>query len=52
MYGNAYVDPNEKFSSEQETPELLAAFQERIDRGEKIEPKDGCQLCTENNLFE
>jgi ring-1,2-phenylacetyl-CoA epoxidase subunit PaaA len=40
MYGNAYVDPNEKFSSEQETPELLAAFQERIDRGEKIEPKD------------
>ena len=40
MYGNAYVDPNEKFSLEQETPELLAAFQERIDRGEKIEPKD------------
>lgn len=40
MYGNAYVDPNEKFHSEEETPELLAAFQARIDRGEKIEPQD------------
>ncbi len=40
MYGNAYIDPNEKFSNEEETPELLAAFQARIDRGEKIEPQD------------
>ena len=40
MYGNAYIDPNEKFTSVEETPELLAAFQARIDRGEKIEPKD------------
>ena len=40
MYGNAYVDPNEKFTSVEDTPELLAAFQARIDRGEKIEPKD------------
>lgn len=40
MYGNAYVDPNEKFYAEEETPELLEAFQERIDRGEKIEPQD------------
>lgn len=40
MYGNAYVDPNEKFYTEEETPELLQAFQERIDNGEKIEPQD------------
>ncbi len=40
MYGNAYIDPNEKFSSEEETPELLAAFQARIDAGDKIEPQD------------
>ena len=40
MYGNAYVDHNEKFTSVEDTPELLAAFQARIDRGEKIEPKD------------
>lgn len=40
MYGNAYVDPNEKFHSEEETSELLKAFQARIDRGEKIEPQD------------
>ncbi len=40
MYGNAYIDPNEKFENHEETPELLAAFQARIDRGEKIEPQD------------
>jgi len=40
MYGNAYIDPNEKFDTQEETPELLAAFQARIDRGEKIEPQD------------
>ena len=40
MYGNAYIDPNEKFSTEEETPELLATFQARIDAGEKIEPQD------------
>jgi len=40
MYGNAYIDPNEKFASVEETPELLASFQARIDRGEKIEPQD------------
>lgn len=39
MYGNAYVDPNEKLQVE-ENPELLAAFEARIARGEKIEPKD------------
>ena len=33
MYGNAYVDPNEKFTSVEETPELLAAFQARIGLG-------------------
>lgn len=40
MYGNAYIDPNEKFDNQEETPELLAAFQARIDAGEKIEPQD------------
>ena len=46
MYGNAYIDPNEKFSSEEETPELLAAFQARIDAGDKIEPPrlDACHV--------
>ena len=29
-----------KSEATQEAPEMLAAFQERIDRGEKIEPKD------------
>lgn len=40
MYGNAYIDPNEKIQNKEETPELLKAFQDRIDRGEKIEPQD------------
>ena len=40
MYGNAYIDPNDKFDTQEETPELLAEFQARIDRGEKIEPQD------------
>lgn len=40
MYGNAYIDPNEKFENQEETPELLAAFQARIDNGDKIEPQD------------
>jgi hypothetical protein len=39
MYGNAYIDPNEKLQIE-ESPELLAAFEARIARGEKIEPND------------
>ena len=40
MYGNAYIDPNDRFDTQEETPELLEAFQARIDRGEKIEPQD------------
>jgi ring-1,2-phenylacetyl-CoA epoxidase subunit PaaA len=40
MYGNAYIDPNDKFLLDEETPELLAQFQARIDAGEKIEPQD------------
>ena len=40
MYVNAYIDPNEKFEQQEETPELLAAFQARIDKGDKIEPQD------------
>ncbi|MCA0427228.1 MAG: 1,2-phenylacetyl-CoA epoxidase subunit A [Bacteroidetes bacterium] len=48
MYGNAYIDPNENPVSsgkvpsilEGEDPVLLAEFEARIQRGEKIEPKD------------
>ena len=42
MYGNAYIDPNEKPLSilDGEDPIKLAEFEARIDRGEKIEPKD------------
>lgn len=48
MYGNAYIDPNENPVStgkvpsilEGEDPALLAEFEARIQRGEKIEPKD------------
>lgn len=39
MYGSAYIDPNDKFNTE-DNPELLAEFEARIERGEKIEPKD------------
>lgn len=39
MYGSAYIDPNDKFNQD-DNPELLAEFEARIDRGEKIEPKD------------
>jgi ring-1,2-phenylacetyl-CoA epoxidase subunit PaaA len=39
MYGSAYIDPNDKFNQD-ESPELLAEFEARIARGEKIEPKD------------
>lgn len=42
MYGNAYIDPNEKPKSiiDGEDPIKLAEFEARIARGEKIEPKD------------
>jgi ring-1,2-phenylacetyl-CoA epoxidase subunit PaaA len=40
MYGNAYIDPNEKINMQEETPELLEAFEARIANGEKIEPQD------------
>ncbi len=42
MYGNAYIDPNEKANSilAGEDPEKLAEFEARISKGEKIEPKD------------
>jgi len=39
MYGSAYIDPNDKFNQD-DNPELLAEFEARINRGEKIEPKD------------
>jgi ring-1,2-phenylacetyl-CoA epoxidase subunit PaaA len=42
MYGNAYVSPEEAKNQEQhqDDPALLAEFEARIDRGEKIEPHD------------
>jgi ring-1,2-phenylacetyl-CoA epoxidase subunit PaaA len=42
MYGNAYIDPNDKAAMmlAGEDPQKLAEFEARIARGEKIEPKD------------
>src|ERR1043165_3838317 len=40
MYGNAYVDKNEKMSAEADDPIKLEEFEARIARGEKIEPDD------------
>jgi ring-1,2-phenylacetyl-CoA epoxidase subunit PaaA len=42
MYGNAYIDPNEKAAGilAGEDVQKLAEFEARIARGEKIEPKD------------
>lgn len=41
MYGNAYVDPNEKnLLTADEDPVKLAEFEARIEAGEKIEPQD------------
>ena len=42
MYGNAYIDPNDKAAAmlQGEDPQKLAEFEARIARGEKIEPKD------------
>ena len=42
MYGNAYIDPNEKSNSitDGEDIQKLNAFESRISNGEKIEPKD------------
>ncbi len=42
MYGNAYLTPEEAkaMAERPENEELLAEFEARIDRGEKIEPHD------------
>ncbi len=42
MYGNAYIDPNEKHKNltEGDDDQKLAAFEDRIEKGEKIEPND------------
>lgn len=42
MYGNAYISPEEakKLNVQNEDPEKLAIFEDRITRGEKIEPGD------------
>ena len=42
MYGNAYIDPNDKAATiiANEDPQQLAAFEARIANGEKVEPRD------------
>lgn len=42
MYGNAYIDPNSKVGQilEGEDLDKLAAFEERISKGEKVEPSE------------
>lgn len=42
MYGNAYIDPNEKMPSflEGEDLQKLEEFEARITGGDKIEPMD------------
>lgn len=42
MYGGGYIEPEKAGAPKQvqEDPELLAAFEAKIDRGEKIEPRD------------
>ncbi len=40
MYGNAYIDPNDKIDSQEESQEKLDAFEARIAAGDKIEPND------------
>ncbi len=42
MYGNAYIDPQQKLNSltQGEDPQKLAEFEARIAAGDKIEPKD------------
>ena len=41
MYGNAYIDPNDKTAfNEVDDPQKLAEFEARILAGDKIEPKD------------
>jgi len=41
MYGNAYIDPNDKTAfTEVDDPQKLAEFEARILAGDKIEPKD------------
>jgi len=40
MYGNAYIDPKDSRDIQEEDPEKLKIFEDRISRGEKIEPRD------------
>ena len=40
MYGNAYIDPKDAKNIQEEDPEKLKIFEDRISRGEKIEPRD------------
>jgi ring-1,2-phenylacetyl-CoA epoxidase subunit PaaA len=42
MYGNTYISPEDakRMQAEQENPEQLEAFELRIAKGEKVEPRD------------
>jgi ring-1,2-phenylacetyl-CoA epoxidase subunit PaaA len=42
MYGNAYIDPNDKAASiiADEDQQQLAQFEARVSNGEKVEPRD------------
>jgi ring-1,2-phenylacetyl-CoA epoxidase subunit PaaA len=42
MYGNTYISPEDakRIQAEQENPEQLEAFELRIAKGEKVEPRD------------
>jgi ring-1,2-phenylacetyl-CoA epoxidase subunit PaaA len=40
MYGNAYIDPKDDKNIQEEDLEKLKIFEDRISRGEKIEPRD------------
>lgn len=42
MYGNAYISPEDakRMQAQQDDPEQLAKFEERIAKGEKVEPGD------------
>lgn len=54
MYGGGYIhDSDAKKTTEvvQDDPQMLADFQARIDRGEKLNRATGCQPLTASSLF-
>ena len=52
MYGNAYIAPEDMSRKpEQEDPEKLAQFEEKIQNGEKIEPDDWMPVLYRKSLI-